>query len=312
MVMVNQTLVTLVNSILGVGKPTARGNQAYACPKCKSDKLKLEVNFDSSSPHYQSFACWVCGFKGKKLHQMFKLIDVPAEKLIELKSIVKTHFSIDIPKQEEKIGLPKEFKSLHDITLYDIIGRHALAYLKARGITKDDILKYNMGYCETGKYANHIIIPSYDSNGNLNYFTARTFDKSNPIKYKNPSTSRNIIPFEMFINWDVPIILCEGPFDALAIKRNVIPLLGKTIQSSLMKKIVTSAVEKIYIALDKDAQKQALNFCENLMKEGKEVYLVDLQDKDPADMGFNNFTYLIQETYPLTFSDLLEKKIQLL
>jgi hypothetical protein len=105
--------------------------------------------------------------------------------------------------------------------------------------------------------------------------------------------------------------LCEGPFDAIAIKRNTIPLLGKNIQSNLMKQIVKSSVEKIYIALDKDAQKQALTFCERLMKEGKEVYLVDLNDKDPSEMGFNNFTKLIQDTYPLTFSSLLEKKLQL-
>ena len=61
----------------------------------------------------------------------------------------------------------------------------------------------------------------------------------------------------------IPIILCEGLFDAMAIKRNAIPLLGKNIQSNLMKKIVTSVVNKIYIALDRDAIKQALNFCEN-------------------------------------------------
>jgi hypothetical protein len=42
--------------------------------------------------------------------------------------------------------------------------------------------------------------------------------------------SRDIIGFELFINWNVPIILCEGVFDAIAIKRNAIPLLGKTIQ----------------------------------------------------------------------------------
>ena len=82
---------------------------------------------------------------------MFKLIGVPGEKLVELKSIVKTYFAIDAPKQEEKVELPKEFKSLLDITQHDIIGRHALAYLKSRGITKDDIVKYNMGYCEKGK-----------------------------------------------------------------------------------------------------------------------------------------------------------------
>jgi hypothetical protein len=103
--------------------------------------------------------------------------------------------------------------------------------------------------------------------------------------------------------------LCEGPFDAIAIKRNVIPLLGKNIQSKLMKKIVMSSVDKIYIALDKDAQKQALSFCEQLMNEGKEVYLVDMKDKDPSEMGFENFINLITETYPLTLSGLLEKKL---
>ena len=220
--MVNQTLVALVNSVLGTGKLTARGNAAYTCPFCKHIKPKLEINFDEESKSYESWHCWVCDKKGKKIHQMFKLIGVPGEKLVELKSIVKTYFAIDAPKQEEKIELPKEFKSLLDVTQHDIIGRHALAYLKSRGITKDDIVKYNMGYCEKGRYANHIIISSYDANGNLNYFTARTFNQSSTVKYKNPSTSRNIIPFEIFINWTVPVVLCEGPFDALAIKRNAI------------------------------------------------------------------------------------------
>ena len=111
------------------------------------------------------------------------------------------------------------------------------------------------------------------------------------------------------INWNVPIVLCEGPFDAIAIKRNAIPLLGKNIQSNLMKKIVTSLVDKIYIALDKDAIKQALHFCEKLMMEGKEVYFVDMQDKDPSEMGFENFTKLIQKTVPMTYSSLLEHKL---
>ncbi len=38
------------------------------------------------------------------------------------------------------------------------------------------------------------------------------------------------IPFEIFINWNSPIIRCEGMFDAISIKRNAIPLLGKNIQ----------------------------------------------------------------------------------
>ena len=132
------------------------------------------------------------------------------------------------------------------------------------------------------------------------------------FKYKNPNISRDIIAFELFINWNVPIILCEGAFDAIAIKRNAIPLLGKNIQKNLMKKIFQSNVEKIYIALDKDAQKQALSFCEKLINEGKEVYLVEMEDKDPSEMGFSHFTKLIQQTQPLTFSNLFEKKLQLI
>ena len=154
-----------------------------------------------------------------------------------------------------------------------------------------------------------IIIPTYNAEGKLNYFTARSFENDPYIKYRNPSVSRDIIPNEHLINWNVPIILCEGLFDAMAIKRNAIPLLGKNIQKSLMKKIVTSLVDKIYIALDKDAIKQALQFCEKLMAEGKEVYLVDLQDKDPSEMGFKNFTKLIQKTVPLTYYNLMEQKL---
>jgi hypothetical protein len=37
---------------------------------------------------------------------------------------------------------------------------------------------------------------------------------------------------------------------------------------------------------------------------------VDIDDKDPSDMGFVKFTNLIQNTLPLTFSNLLEKKLQ--
>jgi hypothetical protein len=61
-----------------------------------------------------------------------------------------------------------------------------------------------------------------------------------------------------------------------------------------MKKLVESKVQKIYIALDNDAVKQALKFCEQLLDVGKEVYLVELQGKDPSEMGFEHFTKLIQ------------------
>ena len=308
--MVNQALVATINSVLGTGKSTSKGNFAYHCPFCNHHKPKLEVNLSENEKGEHPWHCWVCDKRGKSLVKLFKVIEATAEKINELKSLVKYTSGVETVVVEKKVELPKEFKPLS--TQYNSIAyKHATSYLKRRQVTPNDIIKYNIGYCESGKYNNCIVVPSYDKDGILNYFTARSFDKNSSIKYKNPDVSRDIIPFELFINWNIPIILCEGPFDALAIKRNVIPLLGKNIQQNLRKKLVTSKVQKIYIALDKDAIKQALSFCEELINEGKEVYLVDMQDKDPGEMGFENFTNLIQQTIPLTFSSLFEKKLQL-
>jgi DNA primase len=310
--MINQALVSTLNSVLGVGKSTSKGNYAYHCPFCNHHKPKLEINLNETDNGENKWHCWVCDKRGKSIVKLFQLISAPKEKILEVKTVTKyTSGKFEIKEVDKRIELPEGFISL-SLPDNNIEYKHAISYLKRRQITLDDILKYNIGYCVNGKYSNCIVIPSYDKDGNLNYFTARNFDKNSSVKYKNPDVSRDIIPFELFINWNLPIILCEGPFDALAIKRNVIPLLGKNIQKSLKKKLVKSEVQKIYIALDKDAIKQALSFCEELINEGKEVYLVEMADKDPSDMGFENFTNLIQTVQPLTFSYLFEKKLELI
>ena len=307
MVMVNELLVNLVNGVLGTGKRTARGNQSFNCPFCNHHKPKLEVNFTEDKDGKNRWACWACNKKGQTIYSLFKQLEVSPEIISQLKPLVKSGSFVEKSITYNILELPKEFKKFDN----SIISKHALNYLKKRNVTQSDILKYGMGYCEYGLYSKMIVIPSYNDAGKLNYFTARSFEKDPYIKYRNPETSRDIIPFELFINWDLPIILCEGPFDAMAIKRNVIPLFGKNIQSSLMKKIVSSKVQKIYIALDNDAINKALEFCETLLDEGKEVYLVELEGKDPSEMGFEHFTKLIQKTTPLTNYKLMEKKLQM-
>ena len=307
--MVNQLLVTLVNSVLGSGKATARNNYAYHCPFCHHHKPKMEVNLTENREGKNPWHCWACDVRGTTIYSLFKQLKADVSKFTELKSLVKTSKSIKETQVVNSVVLPTEFISLNNVDNSDIMARHATAYLKNRHVSKYDIIKYNIGYCKEGLYKNMIIIPTYDADGRLNYFTARSFEKEPYVKYRNPSVSRDVVPNEHLINWNIPIILCEGLFDAIAIKRNAIPLLGKNIQNSLMKKIVVSTVGKIYIALDRDAIKQALKFCERLMAEGKEVYLVDMQDKDPSEMGFENFTKLIQKTIPLTYYDLMEQKL---
>jgi len=307
--MVNQLLVSLMDSVLGKGKQTSRGNHAYHCPFCKHHKPKMEVNFTENKKGHNPWHCWVCNTRGKTIPNLLKKIEA-YDKIEEAKRLIPQGSFVEETIVKNDLHLPKEYTPFID-NPSSLMARHALAYLKKRGVTMEDMIKYHMGYCEEGEYRNMIIIPSYDYKGNLNYFTARSFEKQPFRKYKNPSVSRDIVPFEMFINWNSPLVLCEGPFDAIAIKRNAIPLLGKNIQTNLMKKIVSSKVEKIYIALDSDAMKSAIKFCEKFMNEGKEVHLLEMDDKDPSELGFKLFTELIQKSTPLTLSGLLARKLAL-
>jgi DNA primase len=155
--------------------------------------------------------------------------------------------------------------------------------------------------------------------GKVNYFVGRSILEDAFSKYKYPNCNRDIIPNELYVNMEDPVIICEGIFDVIAIKRNVIPLLGKEVQPELMKKILSAKCKKIYLALDPDALKQLLKYAEIFMKEGKQVFLVDFSGYDPGDgekvdpgkMGFVEFTKCVQKATRLTQGKLMKMKINM-
>jgi DNA primase len=307
-------VLTVIESVLGRSKSTARRNIAVPCPFCHHSKPKLEIQLHTNEKKENPWHCWVCGEKGKTLISLFKKVKAPSYRIQELNNLIKP--GSKMVEVNQTVSLPKEFIPLYNVDSLDSItaieAKHAIKFLKKRGITENDILKYNIGFCPSGPYDHRIVVPSHDANGDLNYFSTRTYRDDESQKYKNPSVGRNIIGWEYYINWDVPLILVEGIFDALTIKRNVIPLFGKDISETLMKKIVGSQVQKIYIALDNDALKQAIKHCETLLSYGKEVYLVELGGKDANEIGFENFLNTIEQTQPLNFSTLINKKIELI
>lgn len=317
--MENSGLQILLESVLGEGKHTGKGNVAFYCPFCHHPRRKLEVQLNTNENSENPWHCWTCpdsnSTKGKTIHSLFTKLKVSKEKFYELKMLIKPVF---VEKKPQKaLTLPEEFISLSSLDSLEktdfIFANRALSFLKKRKIKEVDIIKYNIGFCNEGIYKDRIIIPSYDSNGVLNYFVARDYTDTLPYKYLNPPIeAKNVIGFELYINWKAPIILVEGIFDALTIKRNVIPLFGKMIHNILMKKIVTSEVQKIYIALDRDAIKKSIKYCEELLKYGKEVYLVEIEGKDVNEVGYNKFLNTLENTSPLTFQSLVETKLKLL
>ena len=304
----SRLVLGLLHSVLGKSKPSTKGNHAFHCPFCKHHKPKLEID-----PTTGFYHCWTCepATKGRNLVPLLKKVQASSSQIAEMRTYFPDGKGEFQDKTYSVVELPKEFNSLAK-TSTKLSFRQAKAYLNKRGISDIDIVKYNMGYCETGKYKNSVIIPSYNKSGQLNYFISRSFEKDPARKYNAPSCNKNeLIGFEYYINWKVPVILCEGIFDAIALKRNAIPLFGKTIPKSLMMKLVESDVKTVYLALDNDALKEALNYSQQLLNLGKDVYLIELEGKDPSDIGFENMTKYLHTAKQLTFGGLMLKKMQL-
>ena len=312
--MKNLKLLQLLESVLGKGKPTSGDNIAFFSPFVSHYKPKLEININTNHAGENTWHCWISDKKGRSIVTLFKQLNLSKEKFEQLNRIIETtrYRSKDITtEKQEVIQLPEEYRPLWIKKLTPDY-KNAIHYLTNRGITIFDIIKYRIGYCENGEYAGKIIIPSYNSAGQLNYFVSRAFYKNDKFKHKNPKISKDIIGFEMFINWAEPIILCEGSFDAIAIKRNAIPLFGKIIQPALQKKIIEERVRNIYICLDADALKNAIQIAERFMGEGLNVYFIELQDEDASELGFKKITEILADTDVLTFEGLMQLKMGML
>ena len=299
-------IVNLLNRVLNSNgtKLKKQDEYMYWSPFTSHHKPKLQINIQNGNWH-----CWVSNMGGRNLFQLFSKISASNNHFDELKELVG-----DSPRYRKKddtsikvVQLPKEFKPLWNGG-DSIVKRHALSYLYKRGIDDSDMLKYNIGYCTEGLYSNRIIIPSYDSDGKLNFFVGRDFYDSK-MKYSNSPTTKDIIGFDLLINWDEPIILCEGVFDAMSFKRNAIPLFGKTVMDELQKKIIEFKVKVIYLSLDSDAITDAIKISENFINNGVEVRMMKFQENDPNEIGFEKLLYLIKETSITKFSDLMKMKL---
>lgn len=309
----NYRLLVLLEKILGKGKATSGTNVAFFSPFCSHHKPKLEINLetvDGKNPWH----CWVSNEKGKTIYSLFKKLKVDKSLYDELKECVENVYAPAIKKDENSIKLPDEFKPLcrlkkSDLNIPQV--KHALIYLNSRGINAIDIKRYNIGVCIDGEYKNRIIIPSYDASGNLNYFVSRSFLKDEYIKYKNPKNSKSIIPFELYINWKLPVYLVEGMFDAMAVKFNALPLLGKTLSEEIKKKILQEKPPAIYIALDADAKRDALRIVKSIRNIGIPVYFVNINQKDPSEMGNYKFFNEIKHTELCSPEDLLKMELSL-
>lgn len=257
----------------------------FCCPCCAEDnggkpdgKFNLEVNFLLGKCH-----CWKCDLKGKinRIIKKYSGESLASAYLEDIKMILSTqmyqlHRYEELVKlvDEEEIKLPKTFTLIGDIK--SLRNGKLKNFLEKRHITQEMVDTYHLGYTkwedEEKNVRSRIIVPSYDKNGNLTYWTGRDFTGyDGRQKYLNVKADRKKIVFnEGLIEWDGDIVLVEGIIDSL-VYPNCIPLMGKQLynDSRLYDMLTQYSNGNIIICLDSDTEIAETKRIYRLLNKGR-------------------------------------------
>jgi len=283
----NEALVELLEDVLGdhgLHYPN-RGQISFNCPVCDDDRNKhnLEVNYIDNV-----YKCWSCGDSEGTHGPLGRIFDKYGNKKHKkLYNVLKPETVVKRERPKKTLKLPDSFTLFKDSSPVYPVRRQAMNYLKSRGITDEMIERYGIGFCDKGDHSGRIVVPSYNKNGELNYYIARSWNPMSKAKYKNPEAEKDkIIFWENLIDWNKDIFLVEGAFDGLFLE-NSIPMLGKHMSELLFETLYMNAKGKITICLDSDAWENAVKLYHEL--NGGEMWgrikLIKLpDDKDIADL----------------------------
>ena len=212
--------------------------------------------------------------------------------------------------------LPSDFSLLTQMNQGHPDVKAAWSYLTGRNVGLRDAWHYKLGISNEYRWKRRIIMPSFDSAGDLNFFVARNIDVGDRrTKYDNPDDVKSEIVFnELNIDWNKQLVICEGPFDMVKCGDNATALLGSdlTPRSRLFSQILLYGTP-VAIALDGDMWYTKIpKFVKLLQSYDIDVVVVDTREKkDPGNMSKLEFKTNLQvaktPSWEDTFLDKLEK-----
>lgn len=323
-----EQLFQLLESFLGSGEFSQTKDSKFYCPNCHHRKRKLWINIEHGYWH-----CWVCNIGGRNLASLFykhssksnlkKLYEIQGNaESIPDESVLDILFAVVEDNDEVQIvDLPTGFKSLTNVTS-DPDYINIIRYAMKRGLTKEHILRFNIGWTDDDyQYKRRLIVPSYDKNGNINYYITRYAADKLPEgiqnKYLNCRSSwSTIIPFELYVNWLMPVIIVEGIFDFIKYSDyNVIPLLGNNLSYTMIRNFIHYNT-LVYVVLDSDMDDKIISICNELTSYGiqsKAAFLSNTKYKDPGEIPtVDEFLDIVKNSKEVTFENIIKSKLETL
>lgn len=281
----------------------------FFCPFCidregsESSQRKLWCNLAKGASH-----CFRCGYGCTSWERFFRELNGGSLRLEEL-ALLKgemapperdlatavqgiLHAATPGPVTLQAVACPPEMVRLapHAAAATPPLPlRRAFRYLRTRGVSAAQVVRFDLGFCVGGRYAQRVIFPVYQHGAQV-YFTNR-YCGDHPCKSLNPASApgayrRNLC----LLNYDnvrghPQVAVAEGPFDAMAFP-HAVALLGKTIstaQVDLLAALVPHGLQEVVVALDADAHADADVVYGRLVGRIPKVRALYLDRGDPWD-----------------------------
>lgn len=171
-------------------------------------------------------------------------------------------------------------------------------YLKRRGVDESQGWFFKIGVSDDPAFIGRVVIPSFDAEGMLNFYTARTLTNKQYGKYLNASVNKTEIIFnEININWQKELTVTEGPFDLLRCNENATCILGSELNEHhfLFQSIIEHGTP-VVLALDDDKQERQEKIAELLTSYNIHVRILDLgHHSDVGEMSGDAFDSALAE-----------------
>lgn len=292
------------------------------CPFCKNEnkhKKKMVVHLEKCLYH-----CWTCDKKGANVPYLISKFSSKLAKIAEQLFTKKlNNNAVDlfgnnllIEEEHDPVVLPANFVFFVDqIESFSPDTKAVLKYAVSRGFTKHKLFMLRAGFSTSSEYRRYLILPSYDANGNLNYYVSRKIDvgTGDSFKYKNANYPKKKIIFnEININWTLPLTIVEGPLDLIKTNDNATCLLGSSLtEDMLLFQKIVSHKTTINLALDSDVYNKSLNIASLLHRYDIPVNIIDTRGADDVgDMHPEDFERRLNLSKEFNKNDKLLAKIR--
>jgi DNA primase len=179
----------------------------------------------------------------------------------------------------------------------DRVRQRAVTYLEDRGVTKEQMLRYDMRYCYDGTYAGRIVVPCFYK-GDIVTFVARDLSGYSSRKYLNPTGNKQS---DFLYNYDAigtdTVVVTEGVFDAISasLVAPAVASFGKSLSERQVSFL--NSVKNVIFYWDKDAYPQVEMYVKKIQGTCRVVCHAD--GKDAGSRTYEENKRLITSAVPL-------------